>query len=188
MKHSILFKVMTLTLILSLSVMLFAGCGTAAEAAEETQAASFGVSDIASETAQVASVLPAEEAAAPEAAAEDPAEAAEPAAEPEPEQSAAEEASAVETEEAEEISGPVTELNCAENGVLNGSELFTDRDLEQTADLSDAIHYALSDGEDIEITAEGVYVLSGAASGVTVYVDADDQAKVQIVLDRKSVV
>lgn len=187
MKHSILFQVMTLTLILSLSVMLFAGCGTAAGAATETQAASFGVSDIASETAQVASVLPAEEAAAPEAAAEDPAEAAEPAAEPEPEQSAAEEASAVETEEAEEISGPATELNCAENGVLNGSELFTDRDLEQTADLSDAIHYALSDGEDIEITAEGVYVLSGAASGVTVYVDADDQAKVQIVLDGASI-
>ena len=74
-----------------------------------------------------------------------------------------------------------------ENGVLNGSELFTDRDLEQTADLSDAIHYALSDGEDIEITAEGVYVLSGAASGVTVYVDADDQAKVQIVLDGASI-
>ena len=60
---------------------------------------------------------------------------------------------------------------------------FSERDLAQTADLSEAVYCAVSDGEDIHIEAEGVYVLTGSADDVTVYVEAPDDAKVQLVLD-----
>ena len=63
------------------------------------------------------------------------------------------------------------------------SDMFTDRDLEQEADLSEAVRYTAADGQDIHITEAGVYVLSGSASGVTVYVEAGKDDKVQIVLD-----
>ena len=63
------------------------------------------------------------------------------------------------------------------------SDYFTDRDLEQSPDLTDAVTYEVKDGEDITITEEGVYVLKGEASEVTVIVEADDEAKVQLVLD-----
>ena len=66
--------------------------------------------------------------------------------------------------------------------VYSSSDLFTDRDLQQTADLSDAVTCTAADGEDIRITEAGTYVLSGTASGVTVYVEAADDAKVQLVL------
>ena len=69
------------------------------------------------------------------------------------------------------------------DGILDTSEFFSDRDLEQSADLTGSVSYTLNSGEDIHITAEGVYVLSGSASDVTVYVEAGDQDKVQIVLD-----
>ncbi len=62
------------------------------------------------------------------------------------------------------------------------SDLFTDRDLEQTADTSDATTYTVSDGENITITEEGVYVIKGNAKNVSIIVDADDEAKVQLVL------
>ena len=67
--------------------------------------------------------------------------------------------------------------------VLDASELFSDRDLKQTADLSDAVYYTVSDGTDIHIAEEGVYVLTGTAKNVTIYVEADTEAKVQLVLD-----
>lgn len=73
----------------------------------------------------------------------------------------------------------------AENNadVLSAEDLFTDRDLEQTADLDDAAFFTVSSGQDIRITGAGVYVLSGEASDVTVYVEAGDDDKVQLVLD-----
>ena len=67
--------------------------------------------------------------------------------------------------------------------IYSASELFTDRDLEQTADLKGAKYYTVSDGEDITITEEWVYVLQWTAKNVTVFVEADKEAKVQIVLD-----
>ena len=73
------------------------------------------------------------------------------------------------------------------DGVLDTSEMFTDRDLKQSADLKDAVSYTVKTGEDIHITAEGVYVLSGSASDVTVYVEADKEDKVQLVLDGASI-
>ncbi len=77
----------------------------------------------------------------------------------------------------------------AENAapVFSAEEMFTDRDLEQAADLSGAAYYTVADGQDIHITSAGVYVLNGAASGVTVYVDAGKDDKVQLVLDGVSV-
>ena len=60
---------------------------------------------------------------------------------------------------------------------------FTDRDLTQEPDLSDAVALTVADGTDLEITEAGVYVLSGTASEVTVLVDASSDAKVQLVLD-----
>ena len=66
--------------------------------------------------------------------------------------------------------------------VYSSSDLFTDRDLEQTADLSKAVTYTVSDDEDITITAAGVYVLTGTAKNATVTVEADKEDKVQLVL------
>lgn len=65
--------------------------------------------------------------------------------------------------------------------------MFSDRDLEQSADTSDAVQYTVSDGQNISITEEGVYVITGTASNVTITVEADDSAKIQIVLDNASI-
>ena len=62
-------------------------------------------------------------------------------------------------------------------------EMFSERDLKQTADLSEAVTYTLSDGQDIRITSAGVYVLAGQAENVTVYVEAGKDDKVQLVLN-----
>ena len=70
---------------------------------------------------------------------------------------------------------------------LNTEEMFTDRDLVQTADLSDAETITVSDGKDVQITKAGVYVLTGTASDVTVYVEAGDEDKVQLVLNGVSI-
>ena len=66
--------------------------------------------------------------------------------------------------------------------VYQSGDLFSDRDMEQTADTDEAVALAVSDGEDIRITEAGVYVLSGTAADVTVTVAAPDDAKVQLVL------
>ncbi len=68
------------------------------------------------------------------------------------------------------------------------SELFTARDLSQTADLSEATKIEVTDGETVTISEAGVYVLSGSAENACVLVDAGDDAKVQLVLDGLSIV
>ena len=78
--------------------------------------------------------------------------------------------------------------NTSYTSVIALEDIFTDRDLEQTADLTDAITYTLSDGQDIRITEAGVYVITGSASNVTVYVEAGDEDKVQLVLDDVSII
>ncbi len=67
--------------------------------------------------------------------------------------------------------------------VYSADDLFTDRDLEQTADLTEAVRYTLSDGQDITIDAAGVYVITGTAENATVIVEAGTDDKVQIVLE-----
>ena len=77
----------------------------------------------------------------------------------------------------------------------SSDEMFTDRDMDASYDESAATKISLSgssasvdgsgaavDGSTVTITEEGVYVLSGEFTG-QVIVEADDTAKVQIVLD-----
>ena len=80
-----------------------------------------------------------------------------------------------------------TSVTNQDSAVSADSELFSERDLNQTPDLSDAEYLTVSDGQDISVSEEGIYVLSGSAEEVTVTVDAADDAKVQIVLDGVSI-
>ncbi|MBQ8968065.1 carbohydrate-binding domain-containing protein [Ruminococcus sp.] len=68
-------------------------------------------------------------------------------------------------------------------GMLDTSDMFTERDLEQTADVSEAKYLQLADDDTLTITDGGVYVLSGTAKNCTVRVEADSEEKVQLVLD-----
>lgn len=68
-------------------------------------------------------------------------------------------------------------------GVIDTASLFTDRDLLQTPDLSDAQTLTAADGETLRITAAGTYILSGTATDCTVQIEADKSDKVQLVLD-----
>ena len=81
----------------------------------------------------------------------------------------------------------ITTAYTTSNGMIDAGEMFTNRDLTQTADLTDAKYCTVSDGQNISITSEGVYVISGSASNVTITVDAGDENKVQIVLDGVSI-
>ena len=67
--------------------------------------------------------------------------------------------------------------------ILETSELFSNRDLKQEAELEEAVYVTLTDGDELRITEAGVYVLSGTASEAAIYVEAGDDDKVQLVLD-----
>ena len=87
------------------------------------------------------------------------------------------------------------------------SEMFTDRDLSGEYDEAAAVKISLNgnsaeitaegtetksadvsiDGTTLTITGEGTYILSGSLTDGMIIVDADDSAKVQIVLDGASV-
>lgn len=77
--------------------------------------------------------------------------------------------------------------NTTSNGKIDATDLFTDRDLKQTADLSEAETITLSDGKTETITKEGVYVISGSAQNAEIIVEVEDNEKVQLVLDGVSV-
>ncbi len=82
------------------------------------------------------------------------------------------------------------------DNAVSKSEMFTDRDLADDYDESAAETITLSgtsaktsassgvtiDGSTVTITSEGVYVVSGTLSDGQIVVEADDAAKVQIVL------
>ena len=80
-----------------------------------------------------------------------------------------------------------TTLNTVSGGALDTSDIFTERDLEQSADLSSAQTFTVTDGQNIEITSDGVYVISGSAKNASIIVNAGDEDKVQIVLDGVSI-
>ncbi len=80
---------------------------------------------------------------------------------------------------AEEMSAPVS---------AEESELFTSRDLSQTADLSGETSVTVSDGETVTITEAGVYVVTGNAENAMIVISAGDEDKVQLVLDGVSIV
>ncbi len=72
-------------------------------------------------------------------------------------------------------------------GTLEVGDLFSDRDLRQEADTSDAVIYTVSDGGSVTLDSEGVYVFSGSAKEYTITVEAGDEDKVQIVLEGVSI-
>ena len=84
-----------------------------------------------------------------------------------------------------QTSTSVQSVSSAASGdsLMNTADLFTDRDMEQTADTSSATKISVQDNTNVSIDKEGVYVISGSASNVTINVAADDTAKVQLVLD-----
>ena len=61
-------------------------------------------------------------------------------------------------------------------------EWYSDRDMEQSPDTSDAQTIEVTDGQTLSITEEGTYILQGTASDCTVLVNAPE-AKVQLILD-----
>jgi hypothetical protein len=80
-----------------------------------------------------------------------------------------------------------SKTSAASASALDTSELFSDRDLEQSADLTAAVQVKLESGKDVTLNKEGVYVLSGDVKDVTVVVEAPEDVKVQIVLDGVSI-
>lgn len=69
------------------------------------------------------------------------------------------------------------------DGIVDTTDFFSDRDLTQEADLSGASNITVENDREITITEEGTYVLSGEATNATIVVNADETAKVQLVLD-----
>lgn len=89
--------------------------------------------------------------------------------------------------EGQDTKEPVTVDGMVADGVVDVTDMFTKRDLNQTADMSDAQSIELVSGQDVSITEAGTYILSGTATDSTVYVEVADDAKVQLVLDGVSV-
>lgn len=81
----------------------------------------------------------------------------------------------------------ISTANTTSNGKIDASNLFTERDLTQTADTYGAAIYTVSDNQNISITSEGVYIIKGDASNVTITIDAGDNDKVQLLLDGVSI-
>ena len=81
----------------------------------------------------------------------------------------------------------VTTDSASQGPILDGEEEFSKRDLSQTADLSEAETITPISGQEISISAAGVYVLTGTAENCTVIVDAGNEDKVQLVLDGVSI-
>ena len=77
--------------------------------------------------------------------------------------------------------------SAASSAVYSAEEQFTERDLQQTADLTNAVQYTVSDGQEIRIVSAGVYLLTGTASNAAVIVEAGKDDKVQLVLDGVSI-
>lgn len=79
--------------------------------------------------------------------------------------------------------GTSSQTSTTATSSIDTSNLFSDKDLKQSADLTAATQIKLENDKDVTINKEGVYLLSGDAKNVTVLVEADKEAKVQIVLD-----
>ena len=77
----------------------------------------------------------------------------------------------------------ITEVTSVSGGALETGDMFTERDLTQTADLSEADEIKVESNTTIDINSAGTYLVSGSGENVTISVDAGDEDKVQIVLD-----
>ncbi len=66
--------------------------------------------------------------------------------------------------------------------LLSNNDIFTDRDLKQNVDVTSATKYTVSDNNNISITEEGTYLITGTANNVTITVNTTDDSKVNLVL------
>ena len=82
------------------------------------------------------------------------------------------------------LSGSVSPAFGESSSLYTYEDQFTSRDLRQTPDLADSTALTLQSGQDVHITSGGIYVLSSAVAETTVYVEAGDEDKVQLVLDQ----
>lgn len=87
-----------------------------------------------------------------------------------------------------DITASNTSFSTDISGILDTSSIFTERDLTQTADMTNAQNISLESGKDINITEEGVYIISGTAENTTIRVETADDAKVQLVFDNASII
>lgn len=71
--------------------------------------------------------------------------------------------------------------------LLDTSNLFTEKELEQTVNLSSAQEISLESGKDVEITEAGVYVVRGSADDVTIKIKASLESEVDLVFDGTSI-
>ena len=81
----------------------------------------------------------------------------------------------------------VTTGSASDGPILSADDEFSNRDMEQTPDLSEAKTLTLVSGQDVTVTEAGIYVLTGSVKNVTVTVEAGDEDKVQLVLDNVSI-
>ena len=87
-----------------------------------------------------------------------------------------------------EISKPDTEKTEETVSSPDNSEnIFTERDLCLTPDLTDAVEINAEDNSNYTINSKGVYYLTGKADNFTVTVDADKSDKVQIVTENAEI-
>lgn len=66
--------------------------------------------------------------------------------------------------------------------IVDAEAMFTDRDRSGEYDEAECVRIELG-GSDLTLTEEGVYLLSGSLEDAMIIVDADETAKVQLVLD-----
>ncbi len=77
----------------------------------------------------------------------------------------------------------ISAIVASEDSALDLENIFTERDLEQTADTEDAQTIVVEDGEVYNITSEGTYIISGEAQDATIKIAVTDEEKVQLLLD-----
>ena len=70
---------------------------------------------------------------------------------------------------------------------LDIENIFSERDLRQSPDLSEAELIIVSDNETLTISEEGIYQITGTATNATILVEADKKAKVQLILDNVNI-
>ncbi|MGL1890123.1 MAG: carbohydrate-binding domain-containing protein [Spirochaetaceae bacterium] len=88
----------------------------------------------------------------------------------------------------ESIIAEVLEITEFENSIIEQGTLFTDRDLIQNPDLTDATRMLLKDGSEILIEEEGLYILEGDVVDTFIVIDVPDNAKVQLILDNLTII
>ena len=80
-----------------------------------------------------------------------------------------------------------TTLNYSKNSPLDTTNMFTQTDLTQTVDTTNAKKISLEDGKDVTIDTAGTYVITGSATNSTVIVNASADAEVHLVFDNVSI-